>query len=262
MEDSDSDVDEGTLAWIDRYPQLGLNTQTFRFLWQGAVESVPSCINGENNLETHAEETLTKILGACSRDDVDSIRDTQDARDLISRKLLILEQSERLRREQEEERRRRESIRVAQYRAGLPDEERRTSERIRSQRRREADHAQVNEYMAEYMAHYRVGMSEEQRAQFNAYMVQYRAGMSEEQRAQFNAYMVQYRAGMSEEQRAQWAQYMAQYMAQYRADMPDEQQRQVNQQSRERMAHLRSRRRGERGPLGIACNCNMDMFNP
>ena len=104
MEDSDSDVDEGTLAWIDRYPQLGLNTQTFRFLWQGAVESVPSCINGENNLETHAEETLTKILGACSRDDVDSIRDTQDARDLISRKLLILEQSERLRREQELER--------------------------------------------------------------------------------------------------------------------------------------------------------------
>ena len=135
-EDSDSDADEGTLAWIDHYPQLGLNAKTFGFLWQGAVESVPLCINGENNLETHAEETLAKILEACSRDDVDSIRDTQDARDLISRKLLILEQSERLRRGQEEEQRRRESIRVVQYRAGLTDEERRTSERIRSQDRR------------------------------------------------------------------------------------------------------------------------------
>ena len=115
-----------------------LSTDWFKYtdFQQGAVESVPSCINGENNLETHAEETLTKILRGSSRDDVDLIRDTQDARDLISRKLLILEQSERLKREQEEERRRRESIRVAQYRAGLTDEERRTSERIRSQDRR------------------------------------------------------------------------------------------------------------------------------
>ena len=263
---SDSDVDEETLAWIDSHPQLGLNAQNFGLLWQGAVVSVPPNIIGENNIEAHVKETLTKILRACSRDEVDLITDTQDAIDLISRKLLILEQSERLRREQELERtaRRRanNTIRSQRRRARLPDEERRTSERIRSQRRREADRTQFNEYMAQYMAQYRAGMSEEQRAQFNAYMVQYRAGMSEEQHAQFNAYMVQYRAGMSEEQRAQWAQYMAQYMAQFRADMTEEQQRQVNQQSRERMARLRSRRRGERGPLGIACNCNMDMFNP
>ena len=99
------------------------------------------------------------------------ITDTQDAIDLISRKLLILEQSERLRREQELERtaRRRanNTIRSQRRRARLPDEERRTSERIRSQRRREADRAQFNEYMAQY----RAGMSQEQRAQFNAYMV-------------------------------------------------------------------------------------------
>ena len=134
MEDSDSDVDEGTLAWIDRYPQLGLNTQTFRFLWQGAVESVPSCINGENNLETHAEETLTKILGACSRDDVDSIRDTQDARDLISRKQFVLEESERFSREQESDRRarQRENARNRENRRTRSSED----ERIRSQRRR------------------------------------------------------------------------------------------------------------------------------
>ena len=183
MEDSDSDVDEGTLAWIDRYPQLGLNTQTFRFLWQGAVESVPSCINGENNLETHAEETLTKILGACSRDDVDSIRDTQDARDLISRKLLILEQSERLRREQELERtaRRRanNTIRSQRRRARLPDEERRTSERIRSQDRR-ARLPDEERRRSERIRSQR--QREVDRAQFNAYMVQYCAGMSEEQR--------------------------------------------------------------------------------
>ena len=101
---SDSDVDEEALAWIDSHPQLGLNAQNFGLLWQGAVVSVPPNIIGENNIEAHAKETLTKILRACSRDEVDLITDTQDAIDLISRKLLILEQSERLRREQELER--------------------------------------------------------------------------------------------------------------------------------------------------------------
>ena len=89
---SDSDVDEETLAWIDSHPQLGLNAQNFGLLWQGAVVSVPPNIIGENNIEAHAKETLTKILRASSRDDVDHlIQDIQDARDLISLKLLILE---------------------------------------------------------------------------------------------------------------------------------------------------------------------------
>ena len=84
---SDSDVDEETLAWIDSHPQLGLNAQNSGLLWQGAVVSVPPNIIGENNIEAHAKETLTKILRASSRDEVDLIRDTQDAIDLISRKL-------------------------------------------------------------------------------------------------------------------------------------------------------------------------------
>ena len=151
-EDSDSDVDEQTLAWIDQYPQLGLNAQTFEFLWQGAVESVPSCINGEDNIEAHAEETLTTILRASSRDDVDLIEDIQDARDLISRKQFVLEESERFSREQESDRRARqrenarnrenrrtrssedERIRSQRRRAQVPEDERRRSEKIRSQR--------------------------------------------------------------------------------------------------------------------------------
>ena len=36
----------------------------------------------------------------------------------------------------------------------------------------------------------------------------------------------------------------------------------MNQQSRERMAHLRSQRRDDWEPVGRACNCNIDTFNP
>ena len=101
-EDSDSSVDDETLAWIDQYPDLELNVQTFRHLQRGAVAHVPECITGEEDVAAHAKDTLAKILTMCSREEVDLIRNVDNATELISQKQLILEQAERLEREQKE----------------------------------------------------------------------------------------------------------------------------------------------------------------
>ena len=114
-EDSDSSVDDETSAWIDQYPDLALNVRTFGFLRQDAVTHVPMCITADNDVAAHAKDTLAKILRMCSRDEVESIRNVDDARDLITQKQIILEQA----REQEE----------------VHEEQRRRSERIREQGR-------------------------------------------------------------------------------------------------------------------------------
>ena len=103
-EDSDSSVDDETLAWIDQYPDLELNARTFRHLQRGAVASVPDCITREEDVAAHAKDTLAKILTMCSREEVDLIRNVDNATELISQKQLILEQAERLEREQKKPR--------------------------------------------------------------------------------------------------------------------------------------------------------------
>ena len=70
-EDSDSSVDDETLAWIDQYPELELDARTFSYLERGAVASVPMCITEEDDVAEHAKETLSKILGMCSREEVE-----------------------------------------------------------------------------------------------------------------------------------------------------------------------------------------------
>ena len=118
-EDSDSSVDDETFAWIDQYPDLALNVRTFRYLQQGAVAHVPTCITQDNDVAAHAKDTLAKILRMCSRDEVESIRNVDDARDLITQKQIILEQAREQEEVHEEQRRR----------------SRRRSERIREQGR-------------------------------------------------------------------------------------------------------------------------------
>ena len=103
-EDSDSSVDDETLAWIDQYPDLELNGRTFSYLQEGAVASVPTTITEDNDIAAHAKETLSKILRMCSREEIDLIQNVYDARDLISQKQLILEQAEILAQEREEDR--------------------------------------------------------------------------------------------------------------------------------------------------------------
>ena len=207
MEDSDSSIDDETLAWIDQYPELELDAPTFNYLRGGAVASVPTSITGEDDVAEHAKDTLSKILGMCSREEVESIGNVNDAKTLISQKQLILEQAERLGRGQ--------------------DEERRRSERNRAQ---------------QGMAAYRANMSEQERAQAN----EARANMSEErrrsERIRIQRCMATYRATMSEQQRAQANEANRLRMATARANMSDEERSSVNQSTRMRMARLRSQR--------------------
>ena len=100
-DDSDSSVDDETVAWIDQYPYLELNARTFGYLQRGAVAHVPECITLEGDVAAHAKETLDKVLRICSREEVELIRNVDDATDLISQKHLILDQAERLEGEQE-----------------------------------------------------------------------------------------------------------------------------------------------------------------
>ena len=132
-EDSDSSVDDKTLAWIDQYPVLELSARTFGYLHAGAVATVPPCITGENDVAAHAKELLSKVLRTCLREDVDLIQNVHDARDLIERKHLILEQAERL-----------ESVRSEERRI-----ERERSERVRNQGRDRSDRDR-SDYMAGY----------------------------------------------------------------------------------------------------------------
>ena len=111
-EDSDSSVDDEMLAWIYQYPDLQLNARNFGYLRQGAVSSVPMCITGEDDVAEHTKDTLSKIVRMCSREEVESIRNVDDAKNLIAHNQLSLEQAERLGREQEEERRTSERIRA------------------------------------------------------------------------------------------------------------------------------------------------------
>ena len=90
-EDSDSTVNDETLAWIDQYPELELDACTFSYLERGAVASVPMCITDENDVAKHAKDTLYKRLGMCSREEVECIGNVDDATNLISHKQLILE---------------------------------------------------------------------------------------------------------------------------------------------------------------------------
>ena len=149
-EDSDSSGDDETFAWIDQYPDLALNVRTFRYLQQGAVAHVLTCITQDNDVAAHAKDTLAKILRMCSRDEVESIRNVDDARDLITQKQLILEQAERFGREQREVRDEQRSEYMAGYmREYNRGEERRRSERIREQGRQPR---QRSGYMGTYQA--------------------------------------------------------------------------------------------------------------
>ena len=78
-DDSDSSVDNETLAWIDQYPYLELNARTFGYLQRGDVAHVPACIILEGNVAAHAKETLDKVLRICSREEVELIRNVDDA---------------------------------------------------------------------------------------------------------------------------------------------------------------------------------------
>ena len=128
MEDSDSSIDDETLAWIDQYPELELDAPTFNYLRGGAVASVPTCITQEDDVAEHAKDTLSKILRMCSREEVESIGNVNDAKTLISHKQLILEQAETLGREQEEGRRTSKRNRTQRYMArhwgNMPEQQR------------------------------------------------------------------------------------------------------------------------------------------
>ena len=155
-----------------------MNARTFSYLRQGAVASVPMCIIEEDDVAKHAKDTLSKILGMCSREEVESIGNVDNAKNLISHKQLILEQAERLRREQEEECRRSKRIRTQQsmaaYRANMSEQQsaqaleaNRSGHATRRSKMSPGQRAQVHEQDRLRHAKRRANMSEQQRAQAN-----------------------------------------------------------------------------------------------
>ena len=84
-----NDNDE-TLAWIDRFQEIELDAKIRTLLQQSAAERVPQHLRGDANIKAHARTTLMQTLLISTRDEVHAIRSVQDAKYLILRNHSIL----------------------------------------------------------------------------------------------------------------------------------------------------------------------------